>query len=63
MNIFRILLEIYKSILCKHDFEFVRNIYGDQIRYNSWNRSMWKCKKCGKLKYKQNLFNDDYKQE
>ena len=37
-----------KSLFCSHRFEFVRNIYGDEI--NGWGgkRSIWRCAKCGK---------------
>jgi hypothetical protein len=38
-----------RRLFCAHRFEFVRNIYGDQI--NSWGgkRSLWQCAHCGKL--------------
>lgn len=44
-------MKLFKRLFCKHDYEFVRNIYGDEIRYLGWKRSEWKCKKCGKVKY------------
>lgn len=37
-------------IFCKHDYSFLYNLYGDQINYHGGNRSVWQCKKCGKLK-------------
>ena len=37
-----------KHLLCKHDFEFVRNIYGDEINHVGGRRSWWRCWKCGK---------------
>lgn len=41
---------------CKHDYEFVRNIYGDEINNCGGYRSIWKCKKCGKYLYKYELY-------
>lgn len=40
---------------CEHEYEFVRNIYGDEINLCGEYRSIWKCKKCGKIEYRQNL--------
>lgn len=40
---------------CKHDYEFVRNIYGDEINSCGGCRSIWKCKKCGKYFYNKEL--------
>jgi hypothetical protein len=40
---------------CEHDYEFVRNIYGDEINACGGYRSIWKCKKCGKIEYHKNL--------
>ena len=38
------------SLFCKHDYSHLRNIYGDQINYIG-KRSIFICKKCGKIKY------------
>ena len=38
-----------KRLFCTHNFEFVRNLYGDQISEEGYKRSVWKCSKCGKL--------------
>jgi len=40
---------------CEHEYEFVRNIYGDEINWCGGYRSIWKCKKCGKIEYRKNL--------
>ena len=40
---------------CEHEYEFVRNIYGDEINLCGGYRSIWKCKKCGKIEYRKNL--------
>jgi len=44
-------MNIIKQLFCKHDYEYVHNIYGDEINYCGGYRSLWKCKKCGKLQY------------
>ena len=51
-------MSIIKRLFCKHDHKFVRNIYGDEIRYVGWKRSEWKCSKCGKIKLKDNLYHE-----
>ena len=51
-------MNIIKRLFCKHDYKFVRNIYGDEIRYVGWKRSEWKCSKCGKIKLKDNLYHE-----
>ena len=40
---------------CKHEYEFIRNIYGDEINQHDGKRSEWKCKKCGKIEYRYHL--------
>lgn len=49
-----------KRLICKHEsIEFIRNVYGDEIHFLSNDkitvRSIWKCKKCGKIIYKDRL--------
>ena len=44
-----------KQLFCKHEYKFVRNIYGDEIIASGWKRSMWRCEKCGKFKGKEEL--------
>lgn len=48
-------MNILKKIFCKHNYKFIRNIYGDEIRYLGWKRSEWQCQKCGKYQYKDKL--------
>ena len=43
---------------CKHEYEFVRNIYGDEINWCGGYRSVWRCKKCGKIEYRRYLQED-----
>lgn len=40
---------------CEHNYEFVRNIYGDEINFHGGCRSEWRCKKCGKIEYRKYL--------
>ena len=49
-------MNIIKRLFCKHDYKFVRNIYGDEIRYVGWKRSEWQCTKCGKYQYRNELY-------
>lgn len=38
---------LWKQWSCKHEPKFVRNIHGDQIELYGYNRSLWRCSKCG----------------
>ena len=38
-----------KKFFCRHSYEFVRNVYGDEIMLLGWKRSVWRCTKCSKL--------------
>lgn len=51
-------MSIIKRMLCRHEYEFVRNIYGDEIVHAGYNRSWWRCKKCGKWKLDPHLYPD-----
>jgi hypothetical protein len=42
---------MFKKWFCKHDYELVMNFYGDTIIHMAFKRSMWKCDKCGKVKF------------
>lgn len=44
-----------KRLFCRHNYEHVRNIYGDEIIEVGWYRSVWKCAKCGEVKYKEHM--------
>lgn len=48
-------MNLLKRLFCEHEYEFVRNIYGDEINACRGYRSIWKCKKCGKIEYRKNL--------
>lgn len=43
------------KIWCKHNYIFMRNIYGDEINFRSGKRSEWRCFGCGHFKYKDEL--------
>ena len=40
-------MKFLKRLLCRHSFEFVRNIYGDEVIERGWKRAIWRCKHCG----------------
>ena len=52
MNWFK---KFFKKYWGDHDWEFDSNIYGDQINACGGYRSIWKCKKCGKIEYRRYL--------
>jgi hypothetical protein len=39
------------KLFCKHSYSHLRNIHGDEINYRGGKRSIFICKKCGKIKY------------
>ena len=41
---------------CKHEWEFVTNLYGDTINMHNCARSKWMCTKCGKIEYRGELY-------
>jgi hypothetical protein len=43
-------MNLLTGIFCRHSYEFVRNLYGDQIIEWGYKRSVWRCNKCGKLR-------------
>lgn len=48
-------MNLFKRLFCKHNYEFVRNIYGDEIVLLGFNRSIWSCRKCNKTVFKSHL--------
>ena len=46
-----------KRLFCRHEYEFGRNIYGDEIQNWGWKRSLWKCSHCGKIEARDELHN------
>lgn len=47
-----------KRLICKHEWKFCRNIYGDEINAAGGKRSLWRCAKCGKFKLMEALYRD-----
>lgn len=45
-----------RSLFCKHEWEFGRNIYGDEIIRAGYRRSWWRCKKCGRYRLDPHLY-------
>ena len=38
--------------LCRHDWQWQNNIYGDCINYSGGMRSTWQCSKCGRRQHR-----------
>ena len=53
------IIDFIKSWFCKHEYKHIRNIYGNQINYCGGHRSLWECKKCHKLQYRDYLFTEE----
>ena len=51
-------MKIIKQLFCRHKFNFIRNIYGDEIQECGYMRSVWKCQKCGAVKEFPDLHKD-----
>ena len=49
------MFKFIKQLSCKHSYQWVRNIYGDEIIEYGWKRSVHKCSKCGNVEYKDEL--------
>ena len=47
------------KLFCKHDYEFNSTIHGDMIIQMGFNRSIWKCTKCGKYTQRKEYVNKD----
>ncbi|QIK61262.1 hypothetical protein G7050_16025 [Dysgonomonas sp. HDW5A] len=51
-------MKFIKQLFCEHEYQFVRNIYGDEINFFN-ARSLWRCPKCGKYTGKSYLINKE----
>ena len=48
---------VISRFFCKHDYLWVRNVYGDEIYMTGkFKRSWGKCNKCGKWQSKEQLY-------
>ena len=45
-----------KRLFCKHDWQWCRNIYGDEINHAGGRRSVWRCPKCGARQLRDQLY-------
>lgn len=48
-------MSFIKRLFCKHELEFARNVYGDEIIEWGYKRSIWVCRKCGRVTAKSEL--------
>lgn len=46
------MLKILREIFCKHDYMFVRTLYGDEINSHNGKRKEYRCRKCGMYNWK-----------
>lgn len=53
MKIPNFIQQLISKYSCEHEYEFVRNIYGDQRNYYNGMCSEWRCKKCGHIQYRE----------
>lgn len=53
-------MKFIKKLLCIHKYEFIRNIYGDEIIHLNYKRSEYKCFKCNKYFYSEYLNNKKF---
>ena len=50
---------VISRFFCKHNYLWVRNVYGDEIYMTGkFKRSWWKCNKCGKRQSKEQLYTE-----
>ena len=49
---------LFRLKKCEHDWKFVRNIYGDEINHCGGYRSLWECRKCGRLQWREQLYKE-----
>ena len=49
-------MNMLRRLLCRHEYRFVCNIYGDEINWVGGMRSIWQCWKCGKYRFSQHLY-------
>lgn len=56
-------MSFIRSLLCDHEYEFVRNIHGDEINHCGGFRSVWRCRKCGQIAWGRHLYYKDKKKD
>jgi len=53
MKIGNLIRQLISKYGCEHEYDFVRNIYGDEINQHDGMRSEWRCIKCGHIQYRE----------
>jgi hypothetical protein len=56
-------IKINIPLFCKHDYEFNSTIHGDMIIQMGYNRSIWKCSKCGKYTQRKSYINKEQQEQ
>jgi hypothetical protein len=49
---------LFARLFCKHRWQWVRNIYGDEINLLDGKRSVWQCSECQQYQYRNELKNE-----
>ncbi len=45
-------MKILKKIFCRHKYEYVKKLYGDEINTHNGKRIEYRCEKCGMYKWR-----------
>ena len=53
MKITNFIRQLISKHGCEHEYEFVRNMYGEEINTHNGMRSEWRCIKCGHVQYRE----------
>lgn len=49
----------FRQLFCQHQNKvFIRNLYGDEVIFHGYKRSMWCCKDCGNVLFGSEIFDD-----
>lgn len=48
---FNMVRKLLKMLFCRHEYEYIRTLYGDEINAHNGNRKEYRCRKCGMLKW------------
>jgi hypothetical protein len=49
---------LFRELFCQHKWEWLRNIYGDEIIHRGYHRSVWTCSKCGAWTTRKELYRE-----
>jgi hypothetical protein len=45
-------MKIFKKIFCRHKYEYIRKLYGDEINAHNGKRIEYCCQKCSMYKWR-----------